>query len=158
MSDAHMQVIYDSGRAIPAAPYLPYPGSNDPDSKDGAMAGLRFPIRTRLHCGVLPRARQVFDAQWLTQPVFLVGADADSLRWLQFNRPRLLRTRAYGLVVQARDSEDFQAIQSAVPDSKLGPSPSAWLDQHLIAAGVAVYPLLIGLDGIARQIVAEGSP
>jgi integrating conjugative element protein (TIGR03765 family) len=150
-----LAVIYDSGRAVPAAPYLAYLVSDPYATDTEVMPGLKFPLVSRLQPGLLDREHQVFDPQWLAQPVFLAGADARSLRWLTFNRLRLWRAGAWGLVVQAENAGQFRAIQSIAPELKFAPAMGDWLGQHLIAQGVAVYPLLIGLDGVARQILSD---
>ena len=152
---AELDVIYDSGRAVPASPYLSYLVSDPYASSGDVMQGLAFPIQSRLTPGLLDHERQVFDPQWLVQPVFLAGADPQTLRWLAFNRWRLVRVSAWGLVVQAQDAGQFRAIQSIAPDLKFAPSSGSWLDDHLLDQGVAVYPLLIDTDGIARQILAD---
>jgi integrating conjugative element protein (TIGR03765 family) len=149
-------VIYDSDHTVPAAHYMaalvsdPYAANTD-----GVMPGLQFPITTRLQPGLLDQERLVFDPQWLAQPVFLAGADARSLHWLTFNRLRLWRAGAWGLVVQATDAGQFRAIQSVAPELKFAPATGDWLGLTLIGKGVSVYPLLIGLDGVARQILAD---
>lgn len=156
---ADLEVIYDSGHGVPASPYLAYlvsvvSAADAADTGENVMPGLRFPISTRLRADVLPAEKEgapVLDAQWQAQPVFLVGADARSLGWLAFNRWRLLRAAAWGLVVQADDALAFRAVQSIAPDLKFAPLSGDWLDSRLIAAGVAVYPILIDTDGIARQ-------
>jgi integrating conjugative element protein (TIGR03765 family) len=155
-----LQVIYDSGQSVPASPYLGYligqpDAAHDGHAGDEVMQGLRFPIVSRLKPGLLDRERKVFDARWLTQPVFIVGADARSLRWLRANRTRLNAISAWGLVAQAASNGDFRGIQAIAPELRYAPSVGHWLDDHLMAAGVAVYPLLIDTGGVARQRLAD---
>lgn len=155
---ADLDMIYDSGRAVPASPYLSYLVSADPYASGQVMpvqdGHLTFPITSRLAPGLLERERQAFDAAWLAQPMFLAGADPRSLRWLTFNRFRLMRIGAWGLVPQARSANDFKAIESIAPELPFAPAGD-WLEGHLLAQGVTVYPLLIDTDGVARQSLAD---
>jgi integrating conjugative element protein (TIGR03765 family) len=149
---ASLEVVHDSGRGVPLAPYLSAITSSDPAARGSVMPGLRFPISTKLSTGVLPQERRVFDATWQVQPIFIVGADVRSMRWLAFNRDRLLREHAWGVVVQARTEAEFRAIQAVAPQLAYAPSMGSWMDDQLLASGV-VYPVFIDAAGNARQIL-----
>jgi len=155
-----MDVLHDSGKSIPLAPYLTYLVSSDPKAVGSVMPNLRFPIGSRLKPGVLDHERKVFDAQWLVQPIFLVGADRASIQWLVHNRERLAAIKAWGLVMQAATQEQFRSIQAAAPELRFAPSigasapgGAAWLDERLASLGIRVYPVLIDTAGTARQIL-----
>lgn len=149
---APLEVVHDSGRGVPLAPYLSTITSADPKARGSVMPGLRFPITTTLAVGVLSAERRVFDRAWQVQPIFLIGADPRSLRWLAFNRTRLVQARAWGVVVQARDEAEFRAIQAVAPELTYAPSVGTWLDAQLQAQGI-VYPVLIDEAGTVRQIL-----
>jgi integrating conjugative element protein (TIGR03765 family) len=149
-----VEVIYDSGRGVPVAPYLTYLVNMEPAASEQVLPGLQFPLRTRLKPGVLRVAKQVFDPQWLAQPMFLVGDDLSALGWLQWNRWRLLRAGAWGLVVQAESPATFRALKTLAPELQFAPGGD-WIDAQMILAGIDVYPVLIGLDGIAVQILTD---
>ena len=158
-----LTVIHDSGRAIPHAPYLTYLTAGHGGS--GVLPGFRFPIRARLGAGVLHQdAIEVFDAQWLTQPMFVLGTDRASVLWLKHNRARLSAMGAWGVVIAAPDAPSFKTLQGFAEGIPLAPSQGPWLDRRLAKAGVNAYPVLIGTDGRAHQILrdetvaAEGRP
>ncbi|WP_254303013.1 DUF2859 domain-containing protein [Comamonas thiooxydans] len=94
-------MIHDSGKSVPLAPYVAQiVGGTD---EANVLDGLRFPFRSQLRGGVLKQdGVQVFNGQWLTQPMFVIGADDASLRWVAFNHKKLIQLNAVGIVVQAR--------------------------------------------------------
>ncbi len=147
-----LTVIHDSGYSIPLAPYLSYlvPGLAQP----GALPDFEFPILALLRPGVLTREDvPVFDAQWLVQPIFILGTDRVSVQWLTHNRDRLTAMHAWGVVISAPDLASFKNLQQFAQGMEIAPSQGPWLDQHLARAGINAYPVLIGTNGRARQIV-----
>ncbi len=158
-----LEMLYDSGKAVPMAPYLNYLVAGVDQS--GVMADLRFPLRSRLRPGVLDApGRRVFDSQWLVQPMFLIGSDQGSMGWLKLNHERLQAMHAWGVVVDAPNETAFKILQRAADGISLAPAQGPWLDAQLLQAGVSVYPVLIQNDGTARQILvsddlrAQGQP
>lgn len=148
--------LHDSGRTVPFEPYLAYMVAGD--DQDGVLTGLRFPLVSPMHRGVLPQENlKVFDAQWMTQDVFLIGTDEDSLLWLRFNKPRLEALGAWGLVVASQDAHAFKQAQEQAAPLALAPATSYWLQQQLMHAGVQVYPVLLRRDGSVQQIL-RGQP
>jgi integrating conjugative element protein (TIGR03765 family) len=144
--------IYDSGESLPMAPYISHllAGNDQP----GVLPGLVFPLRSQLRPAVLAADQvQVFAPRWMTQPVFVVGDDDISLKWLRHNEGKLRHMGAWGLVVQARDARHFKGMQKLFEGMPLAPVQSPWLEQRLIKKGAGVFPLLIQADGVARQIV-----
>lgn len=147
-----LEALYDSGRSVPIAPYLAVPGNNA-DNRDGVAHKPQFPITSALTRGVLPREVPVFDARWLTQALVVTGTDRHSMAWLLLHRAQLETTGAKVLVVEAFTPQHFALAQSLVPELPMWPRDGRWIEDRLLAAGVAFYPLLIGTDGIARQIL-----
>ena len=147
-----LAVIHDSGASIPLAPYLTYlvQGAGQP----GVLPAFSFPIRAQLQAGVLAQDEvAVFEPKWLVQPIFIVGTDRASMLWLKHNHDRLLAMNAWGVAIEAPDAASFKALQGAAEGLPLAPSTGTWLDRQLINAGVDAYPVLIGTDGRARQIL-----
>lgn len=149
-----LEIVYDSGRAVPIAPYLSdiVTGADEPD----VLPGQAFPLTTLLRPGLLDQdSVAVFAGQWMTQSMFIIADDARSLKWLSFNKPVLERAAAVGLVVGAQSRTSFKALQQAAAPLLLAPNPSTsrWLEQRLIESGAAVYPLLVHTDGHAYQIL-----
>ncbi|RMX08138.1 integrating conjugative element protein [Corticibacter populi] len=148
--------LHDSGRTVPLEPYMAYMVAGD--DQDGVLPGLRFPLVTALHRGVLPQdGLQVFDAQWMTQDVFLIGTDEDSLLWLRYNKQRLEQLGAWGVVVASQDEPAFKVAQAEAAPLALAPATSRWLEQQLLRAGSSVYPVLLRRDGTVQQIL-KGLP
>ncbi len=149
-----LTVIHDSGHAIPLAPYLSYltAGSGQP----GVLPDFQFPILARITAGVLTKEDiAVFEARWLTQPMFVLGADQASALWLRHNHARLSGMGAWGVVIAAPDKASFKALQQFADGIPLAPSQGTWLEERLAEAGVNAYPVLIGTDGRARQILSD---
>ena len=149
-----LTVIHDSGHAIPLAPYLSYltAGSGQP----GVLPDFQFPIRAPITAGVLTTEDiVVFEARWLTQPMFVLGADQASALWLRHNHERLSAMGAWGVVIAAPDKASFKALQQFSEGIPLAPSQGSWLGGRLAEAGVNAYPVLIGTDGRARQILSD---
>jgi integrating conjugative element protein (TIGR03765 family) len=145
-----LESVYDSGRSVPIAPYLAVAGNN-PDN--GWQAETRYPITSTLQRGVLPRAVPVFDASWLTHPLVVTGTDRHSMAWLLMHKQHLEDMNARVLVVEAHKGLQLAMAQSLVPLLPMWPRDDNWIEDRLRTAGASVYPLLIGTDGIARQIL-----
>ena len=138
------------GASVPMEPYYSFllPGEEQP----GVMSGLRFPMTSRLEPGIFEgRSRQALDPRWLTQPIFVIAAEPDSLVWLQRNRAALHAMSATGVVVSAVNEEAFKIIQREAKGLPVAPALDPWLQDRLMAAGVNVVPVLIQIDGHASQ-------
>lgn len=153
-----LPVAHDAGRGAPISQHLASILAPADDLDQGA--GVHFPIRTpTLKVGVLRQPRTFPDHQWLTQPVFIVGGDEVSRRWLLQHRPALLRIRAAGIVVQASTREVYSALQREAEGLSLAPAQVPWLASRLNALGAAVYPIVIMADGrILPQPPTEARP
>src|SRR5207249_4511447 len=118
-------VIHDDGTGVSIDHLLAQPMANE----DGtSWSQVQYPIRTP---GLRPaklRGHPVWpDAQWLTQPVFLVGADTASRRWLRMHRAALLKLGATGLLVDARSEADHRAVQHDADGLTVAPVAATWL-------------------------------
>lgn len=149
---APLEAVYDSGKTVPITPYLAVPGNN-PDNRDGVVHRPQFPITSALARGVLPKEVPVFDARWLTQALVVTGTDRHSMAWLLLHQAQLEAIGAKVLVVQALTPQHLALAQSLVPQLPMWPRDGGWIEERLRAAGAAFYPLVIGTDGIARQIL-----
>ncbi len=147
---ARLEMLYDSGASVPLAPYLADLVSTG--SQQAVMQDLAFPIRSALQPGVLAaEGIPVFDPKWLVQPMFIVAADARSMRWLEYNQPRLAQLHAVGLVVQADTPAEFKVVQRVAQGLPVAPVTGEWLAERLQAAGAGVYPVLVQPDGRVYQ-------
>jgi integrating conjugative element protein (TIGR03765 family) len=105
----------------------------------GHAGGVRVPIRTS---NMRPARIESRDAYFpnLVTPVFIVGADANSLAWLRTWREVLFNVGAVGWVVQAEDAGELRAIAEAGRGLRM-----MTLDGESIPEvfGVSSYPVLI---------------
>ncbi|MGH8490096.1 MAG: PFL_4695 family integrating conjugative element protein [Gammaproteobacteria bacterium] len=79
------------------------------------------------------------------QPLFLVGADPESLRWLDANRERLKQLNAAGMLVQAENESELEAVMAAAHGLPLIPASGEAFAQPL---GLTHYPVLITREGV----------
>lgn len=149
------EVVFDSGRSVPLAPYVAQLVGDAEDP--GVLDGVPFPIRTTLKSSVLAKdGLQVFDPTWLTQPMFVLAADSVSMRWLTYNHAKLVQMNAVGIVVQSLSAAAFKALQKQAQPLHLAPETSPWLASKLSDLGAGVYPLLIQPNGRVYQILGGG--
>ncbi|MEJ6666917.1 MAG: integrating conjugative element protein [Alcaligenes aquatilis] len=143
--------------SVPAVSY--YSALISGVDQPGVGAGAQFPLTsTLLQPGVLkPSAVPVFNPKWMTQTLAIVGDDKGSKEWLKLHLERLLSLQATVIVVSAASEKRFKDIQRQANALPIVPDSGHWLQNRLAAARVTVYPVLIGLDGKARQIIfSEG--
>lgn len=143
--------------SVPAVSY--YSGLISGVDQPGVGAGAQFPLTpTLLQPGVLKESSvPVFNPKWMTQPLAIVGDDKGSEQWLKLHLGRLLSLQATVIVVSAASEKRFKDIQRQANALPIVSDSGHWLQSRLAAAHVTVYPVLIGLDGKARQIIfSEG--
>ena len=153
-AQAQLEVIFDNGRTRPIAPYLEpvedAPPEEDPALTPGQPLGAAdvqnlLPVRSPglspgpVEPRTLPRP--------LSRPVFLVGSDPLSRRWLARHRERLQALRAVGLLVQAETVDDLEAIAELGRGLSIMPAPGTDLARAL---GLVHYPVLVTSRGIEQ--------
>ncbi|HSW22061.1 MAG TPA: integrating conjugative element protein [Burkholderiaceae bacterium] len=112
---------------------------------------ISFPIITAsMRPGHLLQPLRLRTAGWLTAPMFMIGDDPLSRRWLAANRERLLRAGAAGLAVNVPNLDAFQALRALAPDIPMAVGSVEGLVRH---SGLTTYPLFVSADGIASQEV-----
>jgi len=157
MQPEALQQIFANDDAVPAAPY--FAALIAGDNQDGVGEGYRFPLVSKLlQPGVLPEeGMPVLNGKWMTQTIAVVGDDDASRKWLQLHQERLHSLKTTVIVVSVASADSFKAIQKQVDGLPIAPDTGIWLQSRLVAARAAVYPLFIGLDGKARQLIfSEG--
>lgn len=162
---APVEAVFDSGRSIPIQPYLAVPGSaseastvSDGGAASGGAKPGAFPVISSLKRGVLLHEVPVFDRSLLTQALVVTGTDRHSVAWLLLHRGRLAAIDAKVVVVQAHAPQHLALARSMLPGLPIVLRNSRWIEDRLRAAGADVYPLLIGTDGVARQILPMDDP
>jgi integrating conjugative element protein (TIGR03765 family) len=115
---------------------------------------LSLPVRSAsMRPGRIETARRLAPAAALGAPMFIVGDDPLSRRWLTANRERLQRAGASGLVVDVATLGRFQALRALVPGLPLAPASLDAVAPQSGPDGLSVYPLYIAPDGSAgRQV------
>lgn len=147
---AGLHVLGDTGRTVSSVQYLVH--ALDSTDSDTETSLVSFPV----HAGGLspgkldPVDRRLDIPAWLTRPIFIVGNDPTSSRWLADHHTALLRLGAAGIVVSVPDVPAFKAMRRA-SSLPLVPHPAPHLARLLIQHGVAHYPLLILENGQVLQ-------
>jgi integrating conjugative element protein (TIGR03765 family) len=115
-------VIYDNGQTQSLEPFLeslrgeaPPPDTRQPPSgRTGLTVEDLLPVTTPAMSPGVVSARVLSGAYAQNaigaRPLFLIGADPLSRRWLAQHRARLKELGAIGMLVQADTAEDLQAI------------------------------------------------
>lgn len=146
-------VIQDTGNTVPSVQYLSHV-LHGADREDESPL-VAFPVSTadmapgELH----QQGMRLPHAQWMTQPVFLLGSDPFSRAWLERNNAALATLQAAGIVVSVPDAQTFKALQR-VSNVPLAPASAPALVQALRQLGVAVYPVIVLTDGTVTQDLA----
>ena len=144
-------VIDELGPTQPLAPLLDVLGEREAPSdqtasmqRAGDPAAL-LPIRSPgLSLGVL-QTRAI--SLPLTRPVFLIGADAGSLRWLTDHHQQLVDIGAIGMLVQADTLDDLAAVAAAADGLSILPASASDI---AAALQISAYPVLISRDRIEQ--------
>ena len=97
-------------------------------------------------------------AAWLTQPIALIGDDANSRRWLTQQGDALNALGASILVVQVKSLERMRALRAHRPELAMAPARVPELVAVLRGIAAAVYPLVILADGSVQQDVRSRIP
>jgi len=155
---AELAIVYDSGDTAPLAPYLQAfselpaaaPVVAQPGDRVGA-ANLRrlLPIHTpALTPGpVSPRPLSLPNGATLPRPLFLIGADPQSRRWLEMHRERLAEIHAVGMLVNAESVADLEAIAVIARGLPILPASATDIAEIL---GLKHIPVLISRRGIEQ--------
>ena len=140
-----LTVIYDSGDTLPLEPYLPKRALQEKvtTQKKNGQLPFKLPITTpSMQPGkvtVTPKA-----LRYLQQPLFLVGADQVSRDWLAERRERLIQLGAVGLLVEAKDRQEVEAVLAIAEGLRLVPASAEGFAAKL---GLTHYPILLSKEG-----------
>ncbi|WMY72490.1 integrating conjugative element protein [Buttiauxella selenatireducens] len=148
-ASAALTVVADLG-GVPVAPLFepittltdntgPAPVSPKP------LAQAVFPVTsTRLHPGAV--ASRKIDLPGMT-PLFLIGDDARSVRWLKAQQHTLLSLGATGLVVNVASQARFNRLQQQTEGLTLLPVSG---DDLAVRLQLDTYPVLITDHGLSQ--------
>ena len=140
-----LTVIYDSGDTLPLEPYLPKRAPQEETTTQDTNRQLPFklPITTpSMQPGkvtVTPKA-----LRYLQRPLFLVGSDQKSRNWLAEKREQLIYIGAVGLLVEAKDRQEVEAVLTIAEGLRLVPASAEGFATKL---GLSRYPILLSKEG-----------
>ncbi len=146
-----LTVIYDSGNTQSISQYLPqrFEQENTQQSRQSVllkkqkMLAYTLPITTpSLSPGVVTASPKAF--RYLQQPLFLVGSDERSKHWLIEKREQLIELGAVGLLIQAEDTKDVEAMVILAQSLRLMPASAEGFAAEL---GLTHYPILLSNQG-----------
>lgn len=148
---ASLPVIYDSGLTQPIAKYLPERTERKPISNKKKLALLSkkkvkpytLPIKTpSMTLGDVTSTPK--DLRYLQRPLFLVGSDTTSQRWLRDMREELLSIGAVGLLIEAQNTQDVALMKEIAGTLGLVPASAEGFARQV---GLTHYPILISKQG-----------
>jgi integrating conjugative element protein (TIGR03765 family) len=146
-----LTVIYDSGNTQSISQYLPqrFEQENTKQSRQSVLLkkqkilAYTLPITTpSLSPGVVTASPKAL--RYLQQPLFLVGSDERSKNWLIEKREQLIQLGAVGLLIQAEDTKDVEAMYILAQSLRLVPASAEGFAAEL---GLTHYPILLSNQG-----------
>lgn len=146
-----LTVIYDSGNTQPISQYLPqrFEQENTKQSRQSTLvqkqklSAYTLPITTpSLSPGVVTASPKAL--RYLQPPLFLVGSDSRSKNWLIEKREQLIQLGAVGLLIQAKDKKDVEAMLVLAQGLRLVPASAEGFAAEL---GLTHYPILLSHQG-----------
>ena len=143
--DDGLTVIFDSGKTVSLAPYLPEEMKSDvsaiPPKPDPAP--FQLPITTSSmqpgNVEVAPKS-----LRYLQRPLFLIGSDAMSRNWLIAKRDQLIEIGAVGLLIEVNSLEQIEDIMALAQGLQLVPTSA---DSFAVQLGLTHYPVLLSKEG-----------
>lgn len=144
-------VLYDTGRTRPAtatASAAPARAVQIPQPPPGCRPCR--PATTTRSPGLSPGlpVELIINQVGIARPLFLIGPDAASLRWLTAQRTRLVAMAAAGLLVRMSSPAQLSAVRHAGRGLSISPgSGTALARQH----GFRTYPVLLLPAGAEKR-------
>lgn len=139
-------VIFDSGRTT-RLPYQPQPQHlQTPVTANFAVQIDALPVKT-LSLSPGKVVSRLIERPYLDRPVFMVGADPLSMRWLLLHRAQLQQLQAIGVAVNVETKVQLVQLQNAAGGLEIHP-----LAGDAMAAQLAIqhYPVLITASRIEQ--------
>lgn len=146
-----LTVITDTGNTVDAKPYLkavPMPNENSimreikkhRSEFDNAVIVKKseYPVKSIFRQGkVLPHKLKV--SRFTSTPIFLIGSDSRSLRWLSMNKNHLKKIHAIGIITNVEDKKTVSDIEKKIGVTLL----TASIDGLEKIVGTSNYPFLV---------------
>jgi len=143
---ASPKVIFDSGETVSIAPYTDIIKIYNPKKVKPITVFNPLPIESP---GLLPGkvVKRKINQPYLSNPMFLIGNDEFSYRWLLKNKELLIRINAIGMLIKVKNKQELQRIAKAAKGLKIIPAPAIDLAKQL---GIKHYPVLISKQFIEQ--------
>lgn len=144
-----LTTIYDSGDTLAITKYHPKPieraATHKPKSSD--LNKLKtYPINSpSLSPGKV--ALRHHSLGHLSIPIFMIGDDAQSKRWLQQRAPQLKQLQAMGIVVNVESDAHMRQLQSIAPALYMIAASAEDIAEKI---NLRHYPVLISNQGIEQ--------
>ena len=139
-----LDVVADSGNTVDAQQFLL--GQPDLSHIDIANAKIiankeNLKVENVLYPAISDASSGIFKSKAcakLDTPIFIVGSDDFSIKWLKNNEKYLKKINAYGLITNIKDESEKKRVE-AIANTHLMPANNSTLK----ALGVDTYPVLI---------------
>lgn len=143
---ASPKVLFDSGQTVSITPYTDIIKVYNPKKVKPMTVFNPLPIETP---GLLPGKviKRKISQPYLSNPIFLIGDDELSNRWLLKNKALLIRINAVGMLVNVRNKQELHRIAKVAKGLKIIPAPAIDLAKQL---GLKHYPVLISKQFIEQ--------
>jgi len=80
----------------------------------------------------------------------LVGCDPRSMEWTNRHRERLIELGAFGLVIEAADTEAYRQLETMARGLVVRPVSGDLIAEHL---GLESYPALVTSEGVFQSVL-----
>ncbi len=139
-------IIYDSGNTKPlqTVPKTTRYQFADPEHDQAEFTGL--PVNTK---SMTPGPVQIrtINRPFLTQAIFIVGADELSLTWLKQHREQLIKHNATGIAVNVKTNKGLEQLVQASGGLAINPVAGDKISRQL---SLKHYPALISATRIEQ--------
>lgn len=112
---AELHIVFDSGHTVDATQYYAGNIKVDVDKTPPSVPVIPFSDQQRLPIQseqLRPGPMTVLEVDGLLVPFFIMGMDADSMSWFSQNAEALQGMGASGVVVEAWNLQDWQALKA----------------------------------------------
>lgn len=119
--------------------------------KSTRLFNAHFPVVSKsLSVGLVePDEAETIKYQVAMRPIFIIGYDPISIKWLQQNQQLLSEKKAIGLVVNVNSQDEMNELQAIAGDSvMMQPTPG---DNFAKELNIRHYPFYMDNQGVMRK-------
>lgn len=142
---AEPTVIYDTGRTIPISTYLE--SLNMMDEQPSPMAKPEYQNVSTPEMTVGKVQQRKINFPLLPAPIFMIGTDKTSQKWLSNNKTALINMAAVGMIINTRSEKDtLETLKLATGLTVSTASATTFANQFKLRH----YPVLISKTAIQQ--------